>query len=184
MENTLSILELVPQLRTRDPRAWTEIVQLVGNDAFRTAFSVLRDSAAAEDVVQTALLKAYRSVHTFDPTRDFRAWFAAIVRNSALDAYRRRRRRAEIPGLMETLEKVLIEIDHKDESESDAQRERFWGMVEAVSRPSELKVMEAIHRGLSNAKIAEELDLAEGTVRGHVAQVLKKVRKLLKKSQR
>src|SRR5207247_8080670 len=50
----------------------------------------------AEDVVQDALLSAWKSLASFEGT-SFRAWVFRIVTNRALDRLRSRRRRPELP---------------------------------------------------------------------------------------
>lgn len=46
----------------------------------------------AEEVVQDVLLTVHRMRHTYDPSRPFRPWLAAIARRRSIDALRRRRR--------------------------------------------------------------------------------------------
>ncbi len=60
------------------------------DSAYSLARYLCRDAAAAEDIAQDALLKAYRG---FDSYRggDPRAWLLAIVRNAYFDWARRRR---------------------------------------------------------------------------------------------
>jgi RNA polymerase sigma-70 factor (ECF subfamily) len=67
--------------------------------AYRLARWLVRSPGDADDVVQEALLRAFRA---FDALRnaDARAWLLAIVRNCALSAIDQRRRRATEP-LME-----------------------------------------------------------------------------------
>jgi len=47
-----------------------------------------------EEVVQDVLLTVHRVRHTYDPSRPFRHWLAAIARRRSIDALRRRSRRA------------------------------------------------------------------------------------------
>src|SRR3954452_14569352 len=56
--------------------------------AVRAAYLVCRDSALAEDIVQSAFLRAYSHIDQFDPTRPFGPWFMKIVVNDALKALR------------------------------------------------------------------------------------------------
>jgi RNA polymerase sigma-70 factor (ECF subfamily) len=53
------------------------------------------DAAAAEDVVQNALLSIHRGRATYRPERAFLPWMRAIVRNSIIDYFRERKRRSE-----------------------------------------------------------------------------------------
>ena len=52
-----------------------------------------------EDVVQDVLLTVHRVRHTYDPSRPFSHWLAAIARRRSIDALRRRGRTesAEVP---------------------------------------------------------------------------------------
>ena len=45
-----------------------------------------------EEVVQDVLLTVHRVRHTYDPSRPFEPWLAAIARRRSIDALRRRRR--------------------------------------------------------------------------------------------
>lgn len=56
----------------------------------RVAHSMSKSSAEAEDLAQDALLKAFRSLHTFDG-RYPRAWLYRITRNTAINRDQRRR---------------------------------------------------------------------------------------------
>ena len=71
------------------------------DDVFAYAATLLRDSAAAEDVTAQAFERAYKRRSRFDARRGSpRAWLFGIVRNAALDELRRRKRdaNAEIPA--------------------------------------------------------------------------------------
>lgn len=57
---------------------------------------ILGPGADAEDVVQDALLSAWRSIGSFSGT-SFRAWLFRIARNRAIDVIRARRRKGEVP---------------------------------------------------------------------------------------
>lgn len=57
--------------------------------------SRISDVAAAEDVVQNALLSIHRGRATYRPERAFVPWMRAIVRNSIIDLFRERKRRGE-----------------------------------------------------------------------------------------
>lgn len=55
----------------------------------------IRQEAAAEDVVQNALLSIHRGRSTYRPERPFGPWMRAIVRNSIIDHFRERKRRGD-----------------------------------------------------------------------------------------
>jgi RNA polymerase sigma-70 factor (ECF subfamily) len=63
--------------------------------AYRAAFLVVHDSAAAEDIAQESFLAALRNLDRFDRRRPFGPWLHRIVVNRAIDWTRARTLRAE-----------------------------------------------------------------------------------------
>lgn len=53
--------------------------------AYRAAFLIVHDHAAAEDIAQEAFVRAIRRLHCFDRRRRFAPWLNAIVANRAID---------------------------------------------------------------------------------------------------
>lgn len=63
---------------------------------FRTARAILRDDAEAEDALQEAYLRAYRSMDSFRGEAKLSTWLVRIVVNESLARRRKDVRRAEI----------------------------------------------------------------------------------------
>src|SRR5947209_3519085 len=63
--------------------------------AYRAAFLIVHDHAAAEDIAQEAFLSAVRHLDRFDRQRRFGPWLGAIVANRAIDWARARAARRE-----------------------------------------------------------------------------------------
>src|SRR3954447_9059123 len=64
--------------------------------AFRAAYLVTHDAAAAEDIAQEAFLAAIRALDSFDARRPFGAWLYRITVNRAIDWARARKLRGEV----------------------------------------------------------------------------------------
>ena len=64
--------------------------------AYRAAYLVVHDAAAAEDIAQEAFLAAIRTLDRFDRRRPFGPWLHRIVVNRAIDWARARTLRAEV----------------------------------------------------------------------------------------
>ena len=64
--------------------------------AYRAAYLVVHDGAAAEDIAQEAFLSAIRTLDRFDRRRPFGPWLHRIVVNRAIDWARARALRAEV----------------------------------------------------------------------------------------
>jgi RNA polymerase sigma-70 factor (ECF subfamily) len=66
--------------------------------AYRAAFLIVHDHAAAEDIAQEAFVQAVRRLDVFDRRRRFGPWLGAIVANRAIDWARARTARRESAG--------------------------------------------------------------------------------------
>src|ERR671925_1385781 len=86
--------------------------------AYRAAYLVVHDSAAAEDIAQESFLAAVRALDRFDRRRPFGPWLHRIVVNRAIDWARARALRPEAeavdapaPERRERDEDLLRELD-------------------------------------------------------------------------
>ena len=64
--------------------------------AYRAAYLVVHDAAAAEDIAQESFLAAVRTLERFDRRRPFGPWLHRIVVNRAIDWSRSRALRREV----------------------------------------------------------------------------------------
>src|SRR3989449_8949003 len=86
---------LVERARHGDARAFEQLARDVERPLYRHAVRMV-GQADAEDVVQDALLAAWRSLTSFEGS-SFRAWIFRIATNRALDRLRSRKRHPELP---------------------------------------------------------------------------------------
>src|SRR3954449_13532301 len=66
-----------------------------------------RNPSDAEDLVQDALVRAYRFYDRFEPGTNFRAWLFKILTNTYINSYRRRQGRPQESSLDDTEEFFL-----------------------------------------------------------------------------
>ena len=123
------------------------------DDVFAYTATLLRDSAAAEDVTAQAFERAYQRRSRFDARRGSpRAWLFGIARNAALDELRRRKRAATAempPPPQDPSPDEAAQLA----AERDAVRRALGGLP---ARDRELIALK-YHADLSNAEIAEVL---------------------------
>lgn len=78
-----------PRLRPSDPRhAFYDVVWPHMAAVLRTAQYLTHDDAAAEDLTQETMLKAFRSLDTLADPQRVRPWLMTILRRLRIDAYR------------------------------------------------------------------------------------------------
>ena len=87
---------LVAGARRGDEAAFEALFRLHWPRAYRAAWLVVHDDAAAEDIAQESFLAAVRALDRFDRRRPFGPWLHRIVVNRAIDWARARSLRGEV----------------------------------------------------------------------------------------
>jgi RNA polymerase sigma-70 factor, ECF subfamily len=102
---TASGPELMAMVARGDQRAFELLMRRHNQVLYRTARSIVKDEAEAEDIVQEAYLLAYRNAARFRGESGVATWLTRIVVNEATGRLRKQRRRADIielvPGIAE-----------------------------------------------------------------------------------
>lgn len=102
--SALSDTELAEQIGLGDARALELMMRRHNRLLFRTARSILRDEAEAEDCVQETYLKAFRTMGSFRGESKLSTWLTRIVINSALAKMRKTKREQDNVPLDNVLE--------------------------------------------------------------------------------
>src|SRR5437899_10299634 len=76
--------ELIRLSLQGDSQAFSELVKPYRPMFYKKALSIVRNESDAEDVTQTALLKAFRKLSQFRLDAQFRTWATSIVTTEAL----------------------------------------------------------------------------------------------------
>ena len=87
---------LVREVQRGSAGALEELFRREWPRAYRAAYLVVHDAAAAEDIAQEAFLAAVRAIDSFDRRRPFGPWMHRIVVNRAIDLTRSRALRREV----------------------------------------------------------------------------------------
>jgi len=171
MEQTL-VAEAKDAPRAAD-LAFEQLYRSSRDDVYAYVASLLRDSAAAEEVTAAAFERAYRKRNRFDPERgEPRAWLFGIARNAALDELRRRGRHAEL-----TAEPADLETPRSAEGAEHS--ERRLAVAAALERlePRERELIALkFFAGLANAEIAQVLGIGESNAGTKLHRAMTKLR--------
>jgi len=96
----------IAAVRAGDADAFGVIVERYQQVAFRAAYLIVRDGAAAEDVCQEGFIRAYRQLGRFRSGEPFRPWLLRIVTNVALNDVRARGRRRGLFARLAAIEEL------------------------------------------------------------------------------
>lgn len=149
--------EVLGRFRAGDEEAVKAVYNRFSGAVYALSLSILRDPGRAADATQQTFVKAWRSASSFDPTREFAPWIYSIARRTAIDIYRKERRR--------------IPSDKVDAISEGTSMERVWEVfqvraaVDMLSDEERQVVAMSHFEGLTHAEIAERLDIPLGTVK-------------------
>ena len=156
---------LVERARAADHAAFEALVTRRADNAFRTAFAILRNEADARDATQDAFVRVWRELRTLRDADRFDAWFGRILVNTCRNAMRGRRRRTlrEIP--VDPAEDI-VERAHGDPAPDDraAQVDRVQRAFLRLTADERLLL--ALHHG--EARPIEEVARLVGAPAGTV----------------
>ena len=143
------------------------------DDVYAYVASLVRDSAAAEDVTATAFERAYRKRSRFDPTRgEPRAWLFGIARNAALDELRHRGRQAELTAEPADLVSAAA---HESAEASERRLAISTGLAALDPRERDLIALK-FFAGLSNVEIAAVVGVSESNAGTRLHRAVTKLR--------
>jgi RNA polymerase sigma-70 factor (ECF subfamily) len=162
---------LIRQARGGSAEAVESLVRRHWDSAHRTAFLIVHDAAAAEDIAQEAMLAAVRAIDGFDRRRPFGPWLHRIVVNRSLDWERARRRRPEVSG--ELASAVAAPALGAGMSAD------LMAALAALEPDQRALVVLRHVLGYRASELARMLDLPAATVRTRLARTLRQLRTLL-----
>jgi RNA polymerase sigma-70 factor (sigma-E family) len=149
-----------------------EYVAARGRALERYAFVLTGDRQRAQDLVQTALVKAYRHWRRVARTEHPDAYVRRILTTSYLD-WRRRRSSTEEP--MSSLPERLTD----DPADQVAQRDEMVRALVGLSPHQRAVLVLRHYEGYDDAAIAAVLGCSEVTVRSHATRGAQRLRTIL-----
>jgi len=174
----LTDTELVARVRAGDRDAYGLLVRRHAPVAHRTAV-LLGAGADAEDVVQEALVKAYRSLGGFRADAPFRPWLLRIVANEARNAHRTASRRvgrevlAARTGGDPEIDRAADPATH---AVSSARRDQLHAALLRLSEPDRLVLTCRYLLELDEGETSTVLGWPRGTVKSRLSRAMRRLR--------
>jgi RNA polymerase sigma-70 factor, ECF subfamily len=169
--------DLISLVVDGDAQAFASLYDRHSRAAYSLACRLMNGRQAAEDLLQEAFIRVWRSAGGYRVGRgSVRTWIFSIIRNRAIDHFRAQASRQR------TQEKVEASAPTSEPSEAFAQtwfsfkRDLLHEAVEELPHVQR-EVLALVHLfGLTHAEVAERLCLPLGTVKGRLRLALKKLR--------
>jgi RNA polymerase sigma-70 factor, ECF subfamily len=155
-----------------DREAFEMIIRTYSRPLFAIAYGILQNREEAEDVVQDALVKAWKTRWRVRDPEKFPGWLATIARHRAHDIFRKRRTVPLSEQLIEPIEPAPADTSGLDQRLHSA-----------------LATLPELHRAALTLRYFEEMDyrtienilgLTNGALRGILGRALASMRKQLR----
>ncbi len=146
--------------------------RLVGTyrkDLYRYAYWLNRDPQLAEDVVQDAMLRAWRSLDSLREDQAAKPWLLTIVRRENARFFERKR--LETVDIDELVGAPTLQLATEDDTDQDDLQQAIFALDEDYREPLVLQVL----MGHSTKEIAEIMGLSNGAVLTRLHRARKKL---------
>ena len=163
-------VRLMLAFRAGDAAAFDALFRRWAAPLLRYLGRMLRDDAAAEDLVQEAFLRVHRARDRYTPDARFSTWLYRIATNLAFNELRRPRRRERHEPADDAAGPGLVAPAVDAEAAYDARRraERTLDALASLPEKQRAALCLAALEGLAYAEVAEALEVSEAAVKALV----------------
>ena len=131
------------------------------------AYHVVGNRSDAEDAVQEAFVKAYRSYSSFRGESSVGTWLCRIVINVCYDQLRKRQRETQLT------------VEPERSSPSSSMRVALEDALRRINPKHRMVFLLYEAEGLKHAEIADVLDIPEGTSKAWLFEAKKELKRML-----
>jgi RNA polymerase sigma-70 factor (ECF subfamily) len=160
----------------------TALVAEYSATLYRVAYSVMRNSAEAEDAVQEAFLRVLKNRDKLGEIRDLRVWLVRITWNVVLDRKRRGKTRPENDDVADFV-RILPSTDRCADEEliSSQEHARILSLIDRLPAKERQALLLSAVEELTTAEIAAALNTTESSVRSRIFRARRELSALLER---
>jgi RNA polymerase sigma-70 factor, ECF subfamily len=180
LEIEIALLQAIGQ---GDERSFGELYDRFSRVLFATAYRVLNNQEAAEDVLQEVFLQIWEKALLYDPGRGKPlTWAVTLTRNRAIDRLRAIQRRHRLQDDVQRESESAEQFD--DRSSFDAVTSGETGKIlrtalRKLSADQRQAIELAFFSSLTQVEIAERLREPLGTIKARIRRGMMKLRELI-----
>jgi len=185
---SLGDLEIAQLCAARDSEAIRHVLTMNNQRLFRTAWSILKNRAEAEEAVQAAYLSAFSKIGAFEGRSALSTWLTRIVVNEALGRSRsEKRRRAQLEqegvAVLDAYRETLMRGSEPDAPDVTVAREQIRKLLEKAvgDLPEIFRTVFVLREveGLSSEETAAVLDIPVPTVKTRLLRARRRLQQSL-----
>lgn len=181
LERSARLMELLARTALADQAAFEQLYRLSSPHLYGVAVRILRESAAAEEVLQESFVSIWHHAGSYVAAKSQPlTWLTSIVRNRCLD--RLRRREVDAVTMDDEEHEMTIAADGPTALEmliSGADARAVKACVDALESGQKQAIALAFYQGLSHSELALHLKEPLGTVKSWVRRGLERLKSCL-----
>jgi len=162
---------LIAGLKNQDEASFQVLYENYNRRIYMTAYRILRDEELARDAMQESLINVYRAIRTFRGDSRLSTWISRITVNVCLEMLRRNRKHNNRTEEDISEDWTLPDANALDPLRRMEQQEADRKIRSAMARLGRKhRIVVRMHdlQGYTIKEIAEDLEVAEGTIKSRL----------------
>jgi RNA polymerase sigma-70 factor, ECF subfamily len=183
-DRSATLAQLLAKVALADQRAFAELYRQTASHLYAVALRILREPAAAEEVLQEVYVSIWHHAGTYVAAKSQPlTWLTSIARNRCLDQLRRRELDTfPLSGAGDDEPAFDLPSDSPTPAElllASAEAKSVRDCVDALDAGPKQAIALAFFQGLSHAELAAHLHEPLGTVKSWVRRGLERLKRCL-----
>jgi RNA polymerase sigma-70 factor (ECF subfamily) len=178
-----SEIELLKRVGQGDSASFALLYDRLAGALFSTAYRVLNNQAAAEDVLQDVFVQIWEKAPLYNPALGKPlTWAVTLTRNKAIDRLRSTHRRSRMQENVQQESEIFEQFDDRSSFDVVASAETSKLIRQAVEKLSndQRQVIElAFFSSMTQAEIANHLGQPLGTIKARIRRGMIKLRDVI-----
>lgn len=175
--------ELIRRIGAGERSAFDELYARYSRPLFSYAFKFLKDRMIAEEVLQDAFVKIWRTAPRYNPelSRPF-SWAVLVTKRLCIDRLRRMKPEAVVEDPMALQSNEETRSQQRSPVETVAVGEeigRLRSMIDKLPQAQKDSLSLAISQGLTQQEISDTLGMPLGTVKTSMRRGMQRLRQLM-----
>lgn len=167
---------IVYDLQCGERTALARIYALFSEQVFGLSYKLLKDTGWSEDIVQEVFYKLWSNKHLLNPNLSLWPYLYTLTKRESLNKLR------GIKRSQSAFDRLLLHIHSFSETPEDLVINKELGdkigkCISQLPKQQELIIIMSKIDGLSHKEIAEKLKISPNTVKNHLIQALKSLKK-------
>lgn len=161
-------MKLIKKAKSRDPDAFTELMQFYLKDMYHDAIAILMNDEDAADAIQETLLICWEKLGTLKENKYFKTWMIRILINNCYSIRNKKKTFADLENVAELFQNDEYNLEIKE-------------MLSMLDEKYRVPVMMFYIQGYKISEISQILEIPQSTIQTRLARAREKLRDLYEK---